>query len=113
MRLLAIAGLLVVMAGACGPVTYWPKQDHPSGSAWRPPPEQPHRPQRKPADSRRGRRWRTVGNAAAVGFVLGAFLGSTACDDLHETDRECEDRTLDSALIGGAIGAAVGVAIAP
>jgi uncharacterized protein YcfJ len=67
-------------------------------------------PRAREAGRRRSRVPTMVG-AGVVGALLGGWLGASACDDLHETDEECEDRTIEGALLGGGIGVVIGTIV--
>jgi hypothetical protein len=98
MKQLALALMLAFAASACTlPRTHstmYGSRSHP-----------------RPRDTPRANRVSAMAGAGILGAVAGGLLGRASCDDLHETDEECEDRVLEGALIGGGIGVLAGAVV--
>ena len=109
MRLTALALPCLLLAAACAPSVQAANVDHPAYPVVYAPPDPP--PRRPPAERRS--RLPAMVMAGTAGALLGGFLGASACDDLHETDAECDDRTVESALVGAGLGVLLGATVRP
>jgi hypothetical protein len=65
------------------------------------------------ARSRRDSRVTGMMELGLVGALVGGYIGRAGCDDLHETDEECEQRAIEGVLIGGGIGVLMGAMVDP
>jgi hypothetical protein len=108
MRLSALA-LPCLLAAACAPAVQATHVDHPVSYVEYAPLDPPPR---RPPGERRSRLPAMV-MAGTAGALLGGFVGRSACDDLHETDAECQGRTVEGALVGAGIGVLFGAVTRP
>src|SRR5262245_17825964 len=100
MKTIAIAVALLAL-GACAPPGPVVHEAHPV--IW----DTPASADRAPRPRRHSRAPAMLAGGIA-GALIGGLLGADACDDLNETDEECDDRTAEGALAGGGIGVLAG-----